>query len=134
MHRFSPYMFIQEIYIQDPWKLLVCCIFLNQTSRKQLDKIRVEFFERYPTPESVIKAEHSEIVELIKPLGFYNRRTNSIKKFSSDYLGDWVDVKELYGIGKYASDSYEIFIKQNFDIEPSDKALNKFLYWNKSTK
>jgi endonuclease III len=127
-------MFIQEVYIDDPWKLLMCCIFLNQTNRKQLDKVRIQFFEKYPTPQSVIDGDHDEIVEIIKPLGFYNRRTKTIKRFSKEYLGDWEDVNELHGIGKYASDSYQIFIKQNFDIEPEDGALNKFMYWYKKIK
>lgn len=109
----------------------MCCIFLNQTTRKQLDKVRIKFFEKYPNPQSVIDGDPQEIADMIRPLGFYNRRTKTIKKFSEDYLGEWEDVNELHGIGKYASDSYQIFIKQNFDIEPDDGALNKFMHWYK---
>ena len=33
----------------------------------------------------------------------------------------------LYGIGKYGSDSYEIFFKQNYAVEPTDKELKRYL-------
>jgi hypothetical protein len=33
----------------------------------------------------------------------------------------------LYGIGKYGSDSYEIFYKNNFGVEPTDKELIRYL-------
>jgi hypothetical protein len=37
------------------------------------------------------------------------------------------DATRLYGIGKYGSDSYEIFFKQNYDVEPTDKELKRYL-------
>ena len=37
------------------------------------------------------------------------------------------DAIELYGIGKYGSDSYEIFFKQNYAVEPTDKELIRYL-------
>jgi hypothetical protein len=47
---------------------------------------------------------------------------------SYDYLTwDGVDATMLYGIGKYGSDSYEIFFKQNYAVEPTDKELVRYL-------
>lgn len=47
---------------------------------------------------------------------------------SHDYLTwDKVDAKMLYGIGKYGSDSYEIFYKQNYNVQPTDKELIRYL-------
>lgn len=125
-------MFVQESYISDPWKILVCCILLNQTTRKQLDIVRTELFTKYPDPSSISSANLEELSKILKPLGFQNKRAKTLVKFSSEYLLDWKDVKQLYGIGKYASDAYEIFVKQNYDIEPNDGALNKYLNWLRS--
>lgn len=119
---------IQEIYKHDPWKMLICCIFLNQTTRDQVDKIRIEFFERYPDAESVINSNYEEISNIIEPLGFKNRRTETLKKFSHDWLNiDWKEPIELYGIGKYGQDSWEIFQKNNYDVSTSDGALKSYL-------
>jgi hypothetical protein len=42
-------------------------------------------------------------------------------------LWDGNDAKLLYGIGKYGSDSYEIFFKQNYSVQPTDKELKRYL-------
>jgi hypothetical protein len=47
---------------------------------------------------------------------------------SRDFLTwDHKNAINLYGIGKYGSDSYEIFFKNNYSVEPTDKELKKFL-------
>jgi len=40
---------------------------------------------------------------------------------------DGEDASKLYGIGKYGSDSYEIFFKQNYAVVPTDKELKRYL-------
>lgn len=119
---------IQEVYKQDPWKMLVCCIFLNQTTRDQVDKIRLQFFERYPDPRSIMNADPHEIAEIIKPLGFKNRRTATLINFSRDWVErQWSMPIELYGIGKYAQDSWDIFQLNNLNVTPTDGALISYL-------
>jgi hypothetical protein len=47
---------------------------------------------------------------------------------TEDFLTwDGNDATMLYGIGKYGSDSYEIFFKQNYGVEPTDKELKRYL-------
>lgn len=126
----SPYLLLQEIYNEHPWRVLICCIMLNCTSRKQVDRVREEFFRKYPDPESAIHADPVEMEELIAPLGFRKRRTSTIKRFSSDWITlKWSEPKELHGIGKYAQDSWEIFQKANLSVEPTDGVLAKYLQW-----
>jgi hypothetical protein len=66
-------------------------------------------------------------------LGFKNKRTRTIQRFSKDWVElDWIEPKELYGIGKYAQDSWEIFRKGNLNVDPTDGVLNKYLDWAKT--
>ena len=118
---------LQEIYQPDGWKMLVCCMLLNLTNRKQVDTIRDELFERYPTPKDMMKANQSELAELFKPLGLYNRRAKSLKKMSEGYVEGFKSVDELYGIGQYAKDSWEIFQNNNRKVNPTDKVLQEYL-------
>lgn len=120
-------MLLQEIYLKDPWKMLVGCILLNQTNRKQVDKVRDELFNRYPNPRDMMNADELDLAKLLKSLGFYNKRSKSLKRFSKEYLDGFRDVNELYGIGTYGSDSWEIFQNKNYDIKPTDKELKKYL-------
>jgi len=97
----SPYNLLQEIYHPNEWKMFVCCMCLNQTTRLQVDKVRHEFFKRWPTPKKAIKADPTEMAELIKQLGLSNRRSAAIIRMSREFIEkDWKDPKELHGLGQ----------------------------------
>ena len=118
---------LQEIYLYDGWKMLVCCMLLNLTNRKQVDTVRDELFTKYPTPKDMMDAEHSDLADILKPLGLYNRRATSLRKMSEGYINGFKSVDELYGIGQYAKDSWEIFQNKNNNIKPTDKVLQEYL-------
>ena len=119
---------IQQEFQHNPWQMLVGCIMLNQTSNKNVRQVIYSFFERWPTPQSVVGANPDDIREHIRPLGFYNKRTATIQRFSNEYIEKrFVNAHELHGIGKYANDSYEIFIRGNLNVNPTDKILIRYL-------
>jgi len=61
-------------------------------------------------------------------LGMVNVRYSRLIRMSQDYLTwDGNDATKLYGIGKYGSDSYEIFYKNNYGVMPTDKELIRYL-------
>ena len=126
----SPYELLQEIYFDDPWKSQVCCILLNCTRRVQVDRIRAELFSKYSTPELMAEADPADLAELLRPLGFYNRRAKSLIRFSTEWIThNWQHPRELYGIGQYAADSWDIFYNNRLDINPNDGVLVKYVIW-----
>tara|TARA_B100000900_G_scaffold344887_1_gene309101 strand:- start:131 stop:523 length:393 start_codon:yes stop_codon:yes gene_type:complete len=118
---------LQEIYQDDGWKMLVCCILLNLTKRQQVDIVRDELFKRYPTEYDMIEADEEELSELLQPLGLYRRRAKTLIKFSWMWINGFNDVSELYGVGQYAKDSWEIFQNNNRNVNPTDKVLQEYL-------
>ena len=118
---------LQEIYQEDPWKMLVCCILLNLTKRQQVDGVRHELFSKYPTEYEMMEADEDELSEILKPLGLYKRRAKTLIKFSWMWVSGFNDVKELHGIGQYAKDSLEIFQNNNRNVNPTDKVLLAYL-------
>jgi methyl-CpG-binding domain protein 4 len=124
---------IQHDYTDSPWKVLACCILLNRTTRIQVRSILDEFFIKYTSPYKVIKADPADIAKLIQPLGLYNRRSVSIQRFCSDYVEkEWSDPRELYGIGTYGWEAWEIVINKNYNIAPTDSVLRNYLAWLKA--
>ena len=123
---------LQEIYQEDPWKMLVCCILLNLTLRKQVDGIRHELFSKYPTEYEMMEANEDELSEILRPLGLYRRRAKTLIKFSWMWVNGFTDVMELHGVGKYAKDSWEIFQMNNMNVVPTDKVLLEYLHQEKS--
>ena len=129
----SPFGLIQEDFFPDQWKTLIICMMLNRTSRKQVEKVIKVFFELWSTPQSFISADKQTIVEVCKSLGFANRRTDNMLKMTKEYVENrWTHVKELPGIGEYASRSWEIFYCDNLGSEePNDHALTNYYKWKK---
>ena len=127
----SPIGMLQEEMWPDEWKILVVCSLHNQTSRKQVDKVYEELFETYPNPTAMSKAVHEELVQIIRPLGFYNRRARALVRMSKDFLEkNWKRASDLYGCGKYANDCYKVFCTGEWrDVEPTDHALNDYIDW-----
>lgn len=126
----SPNNLLQEQYRDEPWKMMVLCIMLNQTHYKQVYKVKDEFFRRWPTAEDAMWADIDEMVEVIRPLGFYNRRTRTIRKFSYEWtMNGWRDIGELCGVGKYGRDSWMIFQENTIPPDVTDKKLKEYIEW-----
>ena len=114
--------------IDGAWQHFVGVIMLNQTGRKPVKTVLPAFLARWPTPEKFLNSSEEEVIDVIRPLGMSTIRQNRIRRMSADYLTwDGDDATLLYGIGKYGSDSYEIFFKNNYAVEPTDKELKRYL-------
>jgi len=114
--------------ISGAWHHMVGVIMLNQTGRKPVKTVLPEFLSRWLDPESFLTSTPEQVIEVITPLGMYNKRQNTLRRMSQDFLTwDHDDATMLYGIGKYGSDSYEIFFKSNYTVQPTDKELIRYL-------
>ncbi|NBP56347.1 hypothetical protein EBU71_07415 [bacterium] len=111
------------------WQHMVAVIMLNQTNRKGVKYILPLFLQRWPNPiHFLMHSDEDTVKDIIWPLGLVNVREKRIRSMTEQYLNwDGKDATDLYGIGKYGSDSYEIFVKKNYSIEPTDKELKRYL-------
>ena len=110
------------------WQHMVAVIMLNQTGRKHVKWVLPKFLYLWPTPLSLHRAREEAVKRVIWPLGLVNVRYKRLKGMTRDFLTwDFHDARDLYGIGKYGSDSYEIFFKHNYSVEPTDKELRRYL-------
>ena len=113
--------------IDGAWQHMVGVIMLNQTGRKPVKTVLPEFLERWSTAEAYLASDPDEVKAVIRPLGFYNRRENTFRRMSEDYLTwDGDDATVLYGIGQYGSESYRIFFRGE-RFEPQDQELRNYL-------
>jgi len=114
--------------INNAWEHMVGVIMLNQTGRKPVKMTLPEFLYWFPTPHALLQADEDFVKTILAPLGMLNVRYTRLVRMSKDYLTwDGNDATMLYGIGKYGSDSYEIFFKNNYSVEPTDKELKRYL-------
>ena len=87
-------------------------------------------FQKWPTPNHLASANPADVEDVIKSLGMQKKRAATLIAMSSQYSsGKWSEVRELKGVGEYASRAYEIFILGKLGSSPpKDHAL--LLYWN----
>jgi methyl-CpG-binding domain protein 4 len=129
----SPFGLLQEDLWPNEWMILISCMMLNQTSRKQVERVLPEFAKRWPTPGQFIRANRVEIYEVCRSLGFANKRSDNMMKMTHEYLAaPWQHARDLYGIGEYGARSWEIFCQGIIGDEvPNDHALTDYWRWYK---
>ena len=110
------------------WRHMVAVIMLNQTGRKPVKTVYPLFMHHWPDPHDLLLSTPEEVKNIIWSLGMSTVKENRIRRMTADYVNwDSEDATKLYGIGKYGSDSYEIFFKHNYTVEPTDKELKRYL-------
>ena len=110
------------------WQHMTAVIMLNQTGRKPVKTVAPVFWHKWRSPFAFLEATPDEVRDVIWSLGMVNRRYDRLTQMTLDFMEwDGEDATKLYGIGKYGSDSYEIFFKQNYAVNPTDKELVRYL-------
>ena len=111
--------------IDGPWQHMVGVIFLNQTGRKQVKRTLPAFLNKWPTPRKFLKSKTEDVIEVIKECGFYNRRERTLRRMTEDFMS-W-DGNDANGIGKYGSDSYRLFFKNELPEDVGDHELKRYV-------
>ena len=110
------------------WQHMVGVICLNLTNRVQVKSVLPKLLKKYPNPISFIRGSSKTQAKMLAPLGMVNVRLKRLKHMSIDFLTwDYKDATKLHGIGKYGSDSYRIFYKNEKPKDVKDKELKRYL-------
>ena len=114
--------------VDNAWQHMVGVICLNQTHRKQVKRILPDFFKRWPTHVSILQDTREDVEKMIAPLGMRRVRSERIYRMSEQFESwDGKDATELYGIGKYGSDSYRLFYKNEIPENVGDHELKRYI-------
>ena len=114
--------------VDNAWQHMVGVICLNQTHRKQVKRILPDFFKRWPTHTSILQDTREDVEKMIAPLGMRRVRSERIYRMSEQFDSwDGKDATELYGIGKYGSDSYRLFYKSEIPENVGDHELKRYI-------
>jgi len=114
--------------VKSKWQHMVGVMCLNLTYRKQVKEVLPKLFKRYPDPQSYLRGRLKKQQEMLKPLGMWSVRAKRLRRMSKEFL-DWngAEASDLHGIGKYGSDSYKIFYKNEIPNDVQDKELRKYI-------
>jgi methyl-CpG-binding domain protein 4 len=118
-----------------PWRMMIACILLNRTRAYVVRPILSRILLRWSTPEILASSENAELREIIRPLGLGTRRANSLVKMSAQYVKG-LTPRTMFGvgIGKYAYESWKIFVEGNLDFDPTDVKLRAYVLWERKRR
>ena len=114
--------------VENLWQHFVGVICLNQTGRKQVKEVLPKLFKKYPDAVTFIRGRKATQEKILKPLGMNKVRAKRLRGMSVDFLSwDKVDATKLYGVGKYGSDSYELFYNKRVPENVGDHELKRYI-------
>ena len=93
---------------RDAYQLLVATILSAQCTDVRVNMVTPAFFARYPSPESLARAEPAEVEEMIRSTGFFRNKTRSLigmaQALVADYGGEvprsMEELRVLPGVGR----------------------------------
>jgi len=74
----------------NPLEMLVATILSTQCTDERVNRVTKTLFDKYRTPEDYLRVPESELAAYIKPTGFFNQKTRSIR-------GACQRIVEVYG-------------------------------------
>ena len=91
-----------------PFYLVVALILAAQCTDKRVNEITPLFFKRFPTIEDVKNASMQDVIEIIRPCGFYKNKAHSIiessriicDEFDGQVPDTMKNLTKLCGIGR----------------------------------
>ncbi|OIQ07786.1 endonuclease III [Moorella thermoacetica] len=97
-----------RLNFRNPFELLVAAILSAQTTDDQVNKVTVELFRRYPTPEVLAAADPEEVAACIKSLGLYRTKAahlvaacrTLVKEYGGRVPDKLEDLLRLPGVGR----------------------------------
>ncbi|TXT54123.1 MAG: Endonuclease III [Candidatus Thorarchaeota archaeon] len=106
----------------NPYQLTIATILSAHTADACVNKITPKLFERYPTPKDLMNASKNDVIELIRPCGTYNRKSEYIissaktivEEFNGEIPRNMTDLVKLKGVSRKTAN---VVLSVAFDIQ-----------------
>ena len=96
-----------ELNYNKDYELLIATMLSAQTTDKRVNEVTEVLFKKYPNLESLRKADVNDIINIIKPIGTYNKKAkniidiaNKLKEKNDIVPNDREFLESLPGVGR----------------------------------
>ncbi len=96
-----------ELNYNKDYELVIAVMLSSQTTDKRVNEVTKILFKKYPTLESLAKANVNDLKDIIRPLGNFNKKALNVKLISEKLLTDGGKVRNdreflesLPGVGR----------------------------------
>ena len=141
----SPYNLWQEKLKKKPWALLAGCIIFEGVTKPELawTVFKETVLDVYPDFRHLLedlRTERRETIDFLEMrfgvLGSQKKRAMELVEMTEDFYSmllavGWekFDPSGLSGCGRFAVESFEIFIRGRLIPKPADKELRRYVQW-----
>ncbi len=77
-----------ELDFTSAFELLVATVLSAQTTDRRVNTVTPELFRRWPTPRDLAEASAPDVEDVVRPLGMFHRRAQSLITLSSQLVDD----------------------------------------------
>lgn len=149
-----------ELVYRNLYELVICVILSAQCTDKRVNIVTPALFARYPSIESLARADLNEVKDLIKSVSFFNNKAKNIiafargvmERFKGEIPLNARDLKSLNGIGQKSANvillefcdanlmavdthvfrvSHRLGLSKAKNAESTEKDLNKIFLCNR---
>ncbi len=117
----------QERLCGNPFWMLVACQLVNRTTWTQAEPAFRWLLATHLAAGSLAAADPASLHRALRPLGLWRRRAAALPRFADAWLRAPPETAEevlwMPGCGRYASDSWAIFVEGRTDVSPTDGKL-----------
>ena len=97
-----------ELNYNKDYELLIAVMLSAQTTDKKVNMVTSKLFNKYPSLESIVCASTSDIANIIKPLGTFNKKAIYIKEIADSLIKNYNGIvpndrfylESLKGVGR----------------------------------
>lgn len=97
-----------ELDHQSPFQLILATVLSAQSTDVMVNKITPELFQRWPTPQSLAKADPAEVERVLSKIGMYRQKTKNViglsKRLLEEHQGEvprtLAELVKLPGVGR----------------------------------
>lgn len=79
---------VAELDFENAFELVVATVLSAQTTDIKVNSVTPRLFAAYPDAESLARADHATVEEIVHPLGFYRSKTRSIIKLAGQIVDE----------------------------------------------
>jgi endonuclease-3 len=98
-----------------PFQFLICIILSAQTTDKQVNRVTVGLFDKYPTPLELSNADINDVESIIKGINYYKTKARNIIKTANILLNEYngeppKDINELQKLSGVGYKTANVFL------------------------
>ena len=77
-----------ELNYNKDYELLIATMLSAQTTDKRVNMVTSILFEKYPTLEMLAKANINDIIDIVRPVGTFNKKSENVIKIAQSLVND----------------------------------------------